>query len=121
PPPVHPIAGTFVGHINAGRYQEAYALTSQAFRATVTQKQFEEFCKRRDLPRAYPELLSPDRKRFPETQGRAGVVDTPLLPFSITVVKDEDGQWRVDEVLLHEVDDKLNPIQSPETKGTEKE
>jgi hypothetical protein len=106
PPPVIPIAGSFVGHIKADRYEEAYAMTSPAFRACFTKKQFEEFCRRRNLTRELPDILEPDRRQFPQAQGAVGVVDHRLLPFSITIVKGEDGQWCIDEVMLHEMDEK---------------
>jgi hypothetical protein len=105
-PPVIPIAATFVGHIKADRYQEAYDMTSPAFRACFTKKQFEDFCRRRNLTRARPELLEPDRKKFPDTGGGLGVYDHRLLPFSIGIVKGEEGQWCIDFVILNVIDEK---------------
>lgn len=110
PPPPIPIFATFVGHVNADQYQEAYDMTSPAFRTCVTNRQFEEFCKRRNLPRPQPELLEPDRRKFPYTGAECALADTRLLPFSIGIVKGEDGKWYVDFVMLHEVDNQLNLI-----------
>src|SRR5262249_45820984 len=106
-PPVIPIAATFVGHINADRYQEAYAMTSPAFQACVTEEQFEEFCKRRNLPRPGPELLEPDRQKYPYSWAEVPICDNRTLPFTVGVVRDDDGHWRVDFVILHELDSQL--------------
>jgi hypothetical protein len=105
-PPVIPIAATFVGHINADRYQEAYDMTSPAFRACVTIKQFEEFCRRRNLPREQCENLEPDRRKFPESPDVVAIFDDRLLPFCPLFVKGEDGLWRVDAVQLLQMDEK---------------
>jgi hypothetical protein len=105
-PSVIPIAGTFVGHVKADRYQEAYDMTSPAFRACVTKKQFEEFCRRRNLPREQCEILEPDRRKFPESPDVVAIFDDRILPFFPHVVKGEDGQWRVDAVQLLQMDEK---------------
>jgi hypothetical protein len=120
-PPVIPIAATFVGHVKADRYQEAYDMTSPTFRANITKKEFEEFCKRRNLPRERGEVLEPDRRKCPRPGGQVGIADNRILPFCIVIVKGEGGQWCVDEVVLAGVDDKLNVITAPEIKETEKE
>jgi hypothetical protein len=106
PPPPIPIAATFVGHIKADRYQEAYDMTSPAFRACFTKNQFEQFCKRRDLPRARPEFLVPNRSKYPYTGGELGIYDTRILPFSITIGKGEEGHWLVEDMILQVMDEK---------------
>jgi hypothetical protein len=100
------MAATFVGHIKADRYQEAYDMTSPAFRACITKKQFEEFCSRHHLLRAHPEILEPDRTKYPSSPDSVGICEGRVLPFSIVVFKDENGHWVIDAVIMENMDDK---------------
>jgi hypothetical protein len=118
---VIPVANTFVGHVKADRYQEAYNMTSPAFQASVTMKEFEEFCRRRNSSRAGPESLTPDRTKYPTTGNEFGVSEQRYFPLVIMMVKNEDGHWSVDEVMLLEWDDKMQLITGPQRKGTKKE
>src|SRR5262245_32714084 len=83
--PGHSTLAQFKKLVEAERYAEAYQMTTVRFRASVSLKEFEEFCTRRNTERTAMEVLGPDRRKFPQSNSVMVVLNADHLPFSIAM------------------------------------
>lgn len=94
------VAEQFFADLGAENFQAAYELTSKDFRAHVTQENF--------AARLGPAFKSYDRTLWSlrrtdgitaKLQGRALRKDGSILPFTLTLLREEGRVWRIASVL----------------------